>query len=67
MAHRNPLRTTKRTKSTLALTLLAAAAAALALPAATTATTASDRETGTVKTTVVEASAGDKKVEVIKA
>ncbi|RSS53233.1 hypothetical protein [Streptomyces sp. WAC01280] len=64
MAH--PLRTSRTTKSAIALSLLAAAAAALALPAAT-ATTASDRETGTVKTTVVEASAGDKKVEVIKA
>ncbi|MFB7589288.1 hypothetical protein [Streptomyces sp. NPDC056169] len=63
MAH--PLRTTKTTESAIALALLAAAAAALALPAAT-ATTASDRETGTVKP-VVEASAGDKKVEVIKA
>ncbi|MZE51038.1 hypothetical protein GTY86_06855 [Streptomyces sp. SID5770] len=42
------------------------ALAALAGHAATGATTASERETGTVKTTVV-ASAGDKKVEVIKA
>ncbi|MFD8972120.1 hypothetical protein [Streptomyces sp. NPDC059593] len=67
MAHRSALRTTKRTKPALALTLLAATAAALALPATSTATTASNRETGTVKTTVVEASAGDKKVEVIKA
>ncbi|MER5712079.1 hypothetical protein [Streptomyces sp. NPDC002122] len=64
MAH--PLHTSRTTKPAIALALLAAAAAALALPAAT-ATTASDRETGTVKTTVVEASAGDKKVEVIKA
>lgn len=56
-------------RKTIAATALAAVAtAALALTAASfgsDATTASDRETGTVKW-VVEASAGDKKVEVIK-
>ncbi|GHC89451.1 hypothetical protein GCM10010334_22530 [Streptomyces finlayi] len=46
---------------------LAAAGIALAVsPSASDASTASDRETGTVKPTV-QATAGDKKVEVIKA
>ncbi|MFC7931741.1 hypothetical protein [Streptomyces cinereoruber] len=55
-----------RTRTATTLGVLAAALVALAGHAATGATTASERETGTVKTTVV-ASAGDKKVEVIKA
>lgn len=56
---------TTATKAVIALAALAAAALAT-LAAHTTAdtTSASNRETGTVK---VEASAGDKKVEVIKA
>ncbi|WP_329623720.1 hypothetical protein OG357_27665 [Streptomyces sp. NBC_01255] len=61
MAHPQAIHTTK---TTLALALLAAATTALLLHTPTTDTTASNRETGTVK---VEASAGDKKVEVIKA
>ncbi|MFI6642606.1 hypothetical protein [Streptomyces sp. NPDC050504] len=56
-------------KNAIAVTALAAvAAAALALAAApfgSDSATASDRETGTVKW-VVQATAGDKKVEVIK-
>ncbi|MFJ5935485.1 hypothetical protein [Streptomyces sp. NPDC093071] len=62
-----------RTPTATALGFLAAALvalAALAGHAATGATTASERERGTVKTTAkttVVASAGDKKVEVIKA
>ncbi|MEV7371943.1 hypothetical protein AB0O51_13790 [Streptomyces sp. NPDC090301] len=55
---------TPATKAALALAALAAVAAAVLAAHPTTNTTASDRETGTVK---VEASAGDKKVEVIKA
>ncbi|MFE5943673.1 hypothetical protein [Streptomyces sp. NPDC056480] len=58
-------RPTPATKAAMALAALAAAAVAtLAAHTTTDTTTASNRETGTVK---VEASAGDKKVEVIKA
>ncbi|WP_159043045.1 MULTISPECIES: hypothetical protein [unclassified Streptomyces] len=55
-----------RTHTAMALGVLAAALVTLAGHAAASAATAGERETGTVKTVVV-ASAGDKKVEVIKA
>ncbi|MFC8170818.1 hypothetical protein ACFUJ0_18080 [Streptomyces sp. NPDC057242] len=58
--------TTTATRAGIALGVLAAALVALAGHGAVGAATASDRETGTVKW-VVEATAGDKKVEVIKA
>ncbi|MFJ5142561.1 hypothetical protein [Streptomyces sp. NPDC088707] len=54
----HPTRPTPATEATIA------AIATLAAHTPTDATTAGDRETGTVK---VEASAGDKKAEVIKA
>ncbi|MCX5225977.1 hypothetical protein [Streptomyces sp. NBC_00233] len=58
-------RPTPATTAAIALAALAAAAiATLAAHTTTDTTTAGDRETGTVK---VEASAGDRKVEVIKA
>ncbi|MET9536687.1 hypothetical protein ABZY16_04130 [Streptomyces sp. NPDC006553] len=57
-------RPTPATTAAIALAALAAAIATLAAHTTTDTTTAGDRETGTVK---VEASAGDRKVEVIKA
>ncbi|MEF9882692.1 hypothetical protein [Streptomyces sp. P9-A4] len=66
MAQAHTARTTTTTKAGIALGILAAALVAVAGHATTGATTASDRETGTVKWVTV-ATAGDKKVEVIKA
>ncbi|MCX4980655.1 hypothetical protein [Streptomyces sp. NBC_00572] len=64
MAQHHLTHPTTATKVGIALGILAAALIALVGHTTTGTTEASNRETGTVKT---EASAGDKKVEVIKA